>query len=94
LTAIPCAVLVSHHVYIHDLSVLLLPVIVLLNCFLPAESQAKRQRERLIGRAAVLMFVAPVAISFLPQHFYLVSMAVFILLAASAADRDRQQTLI
>src|SRR6266700_7139694 len=38
LLAIPCSVLVSHHTYIHDLSVLLLPTIVLLDSFLHCAS--------------------------------------------------------
>ncbi|MBV9624964.1 MAG: DUF2029 domain-containing protein [Acidobacteria bacterium] len=82
LPAILCAVLISHHTYIHDLSVLFLPTIVLLDSFLPREATGMR-RERMIGRAAALMFVSPVDISFFPRHFYLVSVAVFLLLLAA-----------
>src|SRR5207248_1418417 len=71
LLAISCSVLVGHHTYIHDLSVLLLPMIVLLNNFLPAEALGNKH-ERLIGRAAALMFVAPVLESFSPGQFYVV----------------------
>lgn len=82
--AIPCSILVSHHTYIHDLSVLLLPVMVLLNSFLPGEALAEKPA-RPIARTAALMFTAPVVESFAPSHFYLVSLPVALLLRASAA---------
>jgi hypothetical protein len=90
LLAVSCGVLVSHHTYIHDLSVLFLPILVLLNSFLPREAQGSNT-ERLIGRAAAVMFVAPVDISFFPRHFYIVSLAVLLLLlgaSAAATNRD------
>ena len=93
LPAVSCAVLVSHHTYIHDLSVLFLPTIVLLNSFLPAEAEGSKA-ERLIGWAAAVMFVAPVDVSFFPRHFYFVSLAVLLLLlaaSAAASQRDYQE---
>jgi hypothetical protein len=83
LLAVPCGVLVSHHTYVHDLSVLLLPVIVLLNTFLPSEADGNISK-RLIARSAALMFVAPVMESFSPGHFYLVALPVLLLLIGSA----------
>jgi hypothetical protein len=82
LMAIPCGVLIGHHTYIHDLSVLLLPSFVLLDRFLPCEPAGSRN-QRLIVRSAALMFAAPVMESFFANHFYLVSIAVLILLAAT-----------
>jgi hypothetical protein len=83
LLAIVCSVLVGHHTYIHDLSVLLLPMVVWLNNFLPAEAGGT-EADRLVGRSAALMFVAPVLVSFTFEHFYLVALAVLILLIVSA----------
>ena len=94
LVAIPCSVLVAHHTYIHDLSVLLLPIVVLMNIFLPAEATGDFGQRR-IGRSAVLMFVAPVLESFFPRHFYFVGLALifFLLASTSAASRAaRAQT--
>jgi Glycosyltransferase family 87 len=83
LMAIPCSVLIGHHTYIHDLSVLLLPTIILLNKYLPAEAGGDPS-ERLIGRSAALMFVSPILVSFAFGHFYIVAIAVLLLLAASS----------
>ena len=83
LLALPCSVLVGHHTYIHDLSVLSLPLIVLLNAYLPAEDGGS-ERERFIGRSAALMFVVPVLESFAPWHFYLVAPVVLLLLVATS----------
>lgn len=88
LLAIPCSVLVAHHTYIHDLSVLLLPTVVLLNFFLSYEGQGKKM-ERWINRSAAFMFVAPVAESFFPEHFYSVTIAVGILLLGVSAAITR-----
>lgn len=92
LLAIPCSVLIGHHTYIHDLSVLLLPVIVLLNNFLPAEAGGCK-RDRLVGRFAALMFAAPVVVSFSFGHFYVVALAVLMLLVASAAATSKFSSL-
>jgi hypothetical protein len=89
LLALPCSVLVSYYAFIHDLSVLLLPMLVLLNFFLPYEGQEGKKKERWISRSAALMFVAPVAESFFPEHFYLVAIAVvFLLLGVSVAVKS------
>jgi Glycosyltransferase family 87 len=90
LLAIPCSLLVAHHTYMHDLSVLLLPTIVILDDFLPAEATGMK-RERLIARAAALTFVAPVVESFAPSHFYVVAIPVMLLLAATASAASMRQ---
>jgi hypothetical protein len=82
LIAIPCSVLVSHHTYIHDLSVLVIPLVILLNSFLPSENSGC-SIERFVGRGAALMFVAPVLQWFMPQYFYFVALAVVTLLVTT-----------
>ena len=74
LIAVPCAVLVSHHTYIHDLSVLFLPMALLFDGFLPIEALSLRARW-IVGIAG-LMLVTPVVESYAPDHFYLVSIAI------------------
>jgi len=94
LLALPCSILIGHYAFMHDLTVLILPTFVLLDHFLPSESRDARG-ERWIGRAAVLMFVAPVIDSFFPNHTYLAALAVAGLLFAVAAlrvDTARQIT--
>jgi len=90
LLAIPCSLLVAHHTYMHDLSVLLLPIIVILDDFLPAEPTGTK-RERLIARAAALTFVAPVVESYAPGFFYVVALPVLLLLAATASAASMRQ---
>jgi hypothetical protein len=75
LIAITVGTLVSYHVYIHDLSVLLIPVIVTLNRFIQSEKTGDKA-ERWAARTAAGVFVAPVCKSFAPDHFYLVSIVV------------------
>jgi Glycosyltransferase family 87 len=84
LLAIPCSVLVSHHTYIHDLSVLLVPMIVLLGLFVSSEGNTHTQR-KLINRAAFLMFVAPITESFSADHFFVLALVVGFLLVSIAA---------
>lgn len=87
LLALPCAILVAHYVFIHDLSVLLLPTVILLNAFLPSEDK-ENERERAIGRIAAIMFIAPVVESFSLEHMYLVALAVGALLFAVSDSLD------
>ena len=70
LIAIVASVLASYYVLIHDLSVLLIPVAILLDRFITAETAGDSQG-RLVVRAATLTFVAPLLISYLPEQFYL-----------------------
>jgi Glycosyltransferase family 87 len=81
LLAIVCSVLVGHHTYLHDLSVLLIPVVILLDGFLPAEAGPDR-RAKWIGRCAALMFVAPVLESYSPGNLFLAGIPVILLLVA------------
>jgi hypothetical protein len=91
LMSIPCSVLVAHHTYIHDLSVLLIPTFLLLNQFLPCESEDNKNAH-LICRGAALMFVAPVVESFCPNQFYAVSVPVLLLLVAVTAAASHKNT--
>jgi Glycosyltransferase family 87 len=81
LLALPCTILVGQYAFMHDLSVLLVPVVVLLDRYLPSEQNGPA-RERWIARVAALMFVAPICDSYFPQHTYLVALAVLALLWA------------
>jgi hypothetical protein len=73
LVAIAASAVVSYHLFIYDMSVLLIPVAVILSRFIGAEATGD-SGGRLAARAAALMFVAPICESFAPYHFYLVSL--------------------
>lgn len=78
LAAITGAVLVSYHLNIHDLSVLFIAIVYVLNEFtLSAPRVAIHQR---IAGSAALAFCAPLAESFFPDHLYLASVPILIFL--------------
>src|SRR5712691_9788812 len=83
LLAITTSAVVSYHLYMHDLSILLIPIAVTLNRFIVAEASGD-WAGRFVTRASALMFVAPVCISYIPYHFYLVSLPLLLFLAAIA----------
>ncbi len=74
LVAIPISILVSHHTYMHDLSSMILPIVVLLHEYLPAEYACSDGRWQ--ARSAALLYAAPIMISWAPHYFYFVSIAV------------------
>jgi len=80
LVAITASALVSYHFLVHDMSVLLIPVAVVMNRYIEAEATGDAGG-RLANRAAALMFVAPICIAYVPGHFYLVSLPLCAFLA-------------
>lgn len=82
--AIITSLLVSYYLLIHDLSVLLLPLIVLLDRFVGSEAKQERKGQRIL-RVAALMFVAPIVISYAPQHFFVVCVPLLGVLQAQMA---------
>jgi hypothetical protein len=75
LIAIATSAVVSYHLLIHDLSVLLIPIVVMLDRFIAAEATGD-QAGRLITRTSALMFVAPVCISFTPTYFFFIAVPI------------------
>lgn len=74
LIAIVAAALVSYHSLIHDLTILLLPLLVLLNesiVAIPAGPPAQRN----VAIAASLLFVTPVLFCFVPASFFIAGFA-------------------
>jgi len=88
LVAITASTMVSYHLLIHDLSVMLIPIALSLNRFIDAES-TRDSAGRLIARMSALMFIAPICISYIPSHFYVVSIPLAgFLLAISTVRSD------
>ena len=73
--AITAGVLVSYYLFIHDLSILLIPIVLTLDRFISRNGTGEP-----FGRAAAaisaLLFVAPICIFVIPAHFYLVSVLI------------------
>jgi hypothetical protein len=78
LVAILTASLVSYHLLMHDMVVLLIPAIIIIDRFLFAET-SNRNEEKLKLRAAALLFTAPVLMGWSSDHFYLAVISIFLL---------------
>jgi hypothetical protein len=93
LIAILASSLIGYHFLIHDMTILLLPILVLLNNSVTALPSGDLPRRR-IARFATLLFSAPLLFCFVPGHFNLASLSVGALLyavlrwARSAADAE------
>jgi hypothetical protein len=71
--AITASVLVSYYLFIHDLSVMLIPIVLTLNRYLGVE-QADDMLARSTAWTAALLLIAPMCIFLMPGHFYLVAL--------------------
>ena len=73
--AITAGVVVSYYLFIHDLSILLIPIVLTLDRFISRNGTGEP-----FGRAgaaiSALLFVAPMCIFVIPAHFYLVSVLI------------------
>ena len=83
LVCIICAVFVSYHVLIHDLTVLILPIAVFLNRYLLSEDSGPMV-ERRASWAAAAMFAAPIFVVISASVFFLTAIPVFVFLVVSA----------
>lgn len=79
--AIPAAVLVSYHALVHDLCVL----------FIPAAMLSARQAKTGLVVAGVVLST-PILLIFAPNHFYLASLGVLLLLAYFVASPELGRT--
>jgi Glycosyltransferase family 87 len=81
LLAIPCGVLVSYYAFTHDLSVLLIPIVMTLNRFL---ARVDSKAGKLPVMSALLVFVAPTMQVFSPNQLYLGALTIAFLLGSIA----------
>ena len=73
LIAVIASTLISYHSLIHDMSILLLPILLLLNQCIQGVGQ-RGSLERRAGEITALTFISPMLFLFAPGHFYLVSL--------------------
>jgi hypothetical protein len=72
--AITASLIVSYYLFIHDLSVLLIPIVITLDRFILTQPEtAGDALERGAGWMSAALLVAPMCIFLIPEHFYLVS---------------------
>ena len=79
--AITTSAVVSYHFLIHDMSILLIPLVVVTNRFI---------YRGVVMVAATLLFTAPIVMYFAPEHFYLVALPLCLFLAVQAREEGRQ----
>ena len=91
--AITASVIVSYYLFIHDLSVLLIPIVVTLDRFIvsPAETAGHGAGRPAAWMSAALL-VAPMCIFLIPGHFYLVSLPIcaFMVILLWSFRRERE----
>jgi len=73
---------VSYHTYPHDLSVLLLPMLVLLDSVI-----LKMPPRKLLFNPAALMFVSAAVVYFFPNQIFWLASVVFLLLLQASKSR-------
>lgn len=76
LIAIPTSVLVGHYLFFHDLSVLFLPILILLDKYALSECDPGHCREHLIVRVTMLTFVSMIMLSYAYAHFYVIAIVI------------------
>ena len=73
--AITASLIVSYYLFIHDLSVLLIPIVVTLDRFILAGAERPAiTLDRAAGWMSATLLVAPLCIFLIPDHFYLVAL--------------------
>jgi hypothetical protein len=73
--AITASLIVSYYLFIHDLSVLLIPIVVTLDRFILAGAERPATTlDRASGWMSAALLVAPMCIFLIPDHFYLVAL--------------------
>jgi len=75
LIAILAGAAVSYHFHLHDMAILLLPILVWLDQCIPAMPHGDLHRRR-VAQFAALLFTAPVIFCFSPGHFYLAALVI------------------
>ncbi len=95
--AITASVIVSYYLFIHDLSVLLIPIVITLDRFIFIHAETTRDAlDPVTARMSVVLLVAPMCIFLIPGHFYLVSLPLcafmFILMRNVRREQQRPGT--
>jgi len=75
--AVTTALLSSYYLFVHDLTVLLLPLVLTLQTLTGGSGRLSR-RQQLLGWSITIAFVAPFCDPFIPQYRYLMSIPVFL----------------
>jgi hypothetical protein len=93
--AITASMVVSYYLFIHDLSVLLIPIVITLDQFIFINAATTGGAlDRVAAWTSAVLLVAPMCIFLIPGHFYLVSLPLcaFMVILMRNPRRERQPT--
>jgi hypothetical protein len=90
LLAITASVVVSYYLFIHDLSVLLIPIAVILDRYIGL-SAATGASDGFAAILAASIFVSPICLFLIPAHFYVVALPICALLITSSLQRGNSE---
>jgi hypothetical protein len=82
LIAVVASLIIGYHSLIHDMSILLLPILAILNQCIRGVNES-RSLERRVVEVTTIAFISPMLFLFSPGHFYLVSLALCAFLYAA-----------
>jgi Glycosyltransferase family 87 len=85
--AITASVVVSYYLFIHDLSVLLIPIVVILDRYIGL-SAASSASDGFTAILAATLFVAPICLFLIPAQFYIVALPICALLMLSLRGEE------
>jgi hypothetical protein len=90
--AITASLVVSYYLFIHDLSVLLIPIVVTLDRFILNNATPVTPINRVAAWMSAALLVAPMCIFLMPEQFYLVSLLLcaFMVILVRVFPRDPQ----
>ena len=91
LHAITASVLVSYYLFIHDLSVLLIPIALVLDRYIGL-SAASGASDGFTAILAASIFVAPICLFLIPAHFYVAALPICALLLMLSLQSEVQRS--
>ena len=91
LLAITASVVVSYYLFIHDLSVLLIPIALVLDRYIGL-SAASGASDGFTAILAASIFVAPICLFLIPAHFYVAALPICALLLMLSLQSEVQRS--
>jgi len=91
--AITASAVVSYYLFIHDLTVMIIPILLSLNDHITPQSEGKASN-RAVAAFAIAVLFSPICLFLSPRHFYLVAIPLiaFLFVGARPAPNETERT--